>query len=652
MKATPDPNDVLAGKTVRLGSSLTPIIGFWEYDFSNDKLQLSDDLLEFGNLGNYADFLACIVPEDRNRTRMGIFRAVQQHKGFICSFRTQVASGRPERLIQISARLEVDEKGLPFALKGTAQDFSGYIYASQASVEERFQSLFEMSAVGVVYGTMEGYIIRANQKFCSMVGWSAAELMAMTIFDFTYSEDRALTRSHQSELINHIKQEMVFEKRYIHRDGHVFWVQVTVSPVKGVEKDPAYFVAIVQDIDERRRAQEKQQETERALEEARILAIAANQAKSDFLATMSHEIRTPLGVILGYSELLKRQSINEAERMEYLRVIIRNGQDLSRLINDILDLTRVEAEKMPIDRHPFLLWDLLQDVITSLRVKADEKKLKLSLDCAEDLPKMVNSDASRLKQILFNIVGNAIKFSDQGEVLLRVEKEGDLLAFVVTDSGSGISEEDQKKLFKPFSQVDGSPQRRQRGSGLGLMLSRRLAEALGGDVYLKESKVGSGSTFVITVDPGRLQGDENLLMPRAEAGQRQLLQGLSILLAEDAADNRFYLSSFLKMEGAEVEIVDNGRDAIERALKGDHDLVLMDIQMPVVDGYEATRTLRDKSYSKPILALTAHAMQSERERCLGAGCNAHLAKPVGFEQLIDNILKFSNHENASARELR
>jgi CheY-like chemotaxis protein len=391
---------------------------------------------------------------------------------------------------------------------------------------------------------------------------------------------------------------------------------------------------------------------------------------------MSHEIRTPLTAILGFNEVILSSS-REPETLDAAATIQRNGRHLMNVINDILDLSKIEAGKLHVELRACNPYQVVAEVVSLLRVQAVGKGLALRVSCDGPLPQSIQTDAARLRQILLNLVGNAIKFTELGGVDVRLSLEDrpvtkTLLRCDVIDTGIGMTQRQMTEIFQPFQQVDTSASRRFGGTGLGLAISNRLATMLGGDLTA-ESTSGCGSTFSLRIATGPLH-DVPLVLPTAEAfaGQSEQPQADRersaqnfvaprlrgrVLLAEDGPDNQRLISFLLRKAGAEVVLAENGQQAMEKVLASfpvqgrrysdEHApiaLVLMDIQMPVMDGLQATRRLRQAGYQGPILALTAHAMEQDVQRCLDAGCNAHLAKPIDRQNFLSTVARFLAQE--------
>lgn len=386
-------------------------------------------------------------------------------------------------------------------------------------------------------------------------------------------------------------------------------------------------------------------------------AEAANAAKSQFLANMSHEIRTPLTAILGFAENLLDGGQDESERRSAVKTIVRNGEHLLEVINDILDLSKIEAGKLEVESLPISPAQIVADVLSVMRVRADAKQLPLKLRYLSPIPNFVQTDPTRLRQILINLIGNAIKFTLSGHVELQVElldprTDRPHLRFIVADTGVGLSREQIDKLFSPFTQVDGSTTRKYGGTGLGLSISRRLARMLGGDVSV-ESEPGQGSRFAVVIETGSLAGTTLIDNPQESLSRDESTRSNEfdevpltgrILLAEDSPDNQRLIGALLRRWGADVTLAHNGEMAVELAWgefrRGQpFDVILMDMQMPMLDGYSATRRLRSLGYQEPIIALTANAMSEDKERCLNAGCNDYATKPIQRAELRRVILQ-------------
>lgn len=384
------------------------------------------------------------------------------------------------------------------------------------------------------------------------------------------------------------------------------------------------------------------------LAEAQEAAKAASRAKTWFLTNVSHEIRTPLNAIMGFTELLGMSNLKREEKLKYMEAVRRNGEVLSRLVGDVLELSILENGQIQLRAENVSPWQLAKEIEADLAGRAHERGLGLSVAADGPIPQTILIDPVRFRQVLSQLLENALKFTVRGEISLRMAwLEGEqILDCRVVDTGLGISPLHAARLFQPFMQVDSSSTRRYGGSGLGLDISRKLARALGGDVELEWSEAGRGSTFRFWI---RVNGASDCHAPGASnLGGREVrrqLQGARILVVEDAPDNRALVGKFLTLAGAQVEFAVNGLEGVEKALKKSFDVILMDIQMPELDGYEATAHLRWKKYSGPILALTAHALAEERERCFRVGCNEHLTKPVDRHLLVDTVSRYVHRDN-------
>jgi PAS domain S-box-containing protein len=552
-----------------------------------------------------------------------------------------------------------------------------------AEGEQRLQKLVAAAQDAVVMLDPQGKISLWNDAAARMFGYSAADAIGRNVHTLL-----APPRFHADyrQAFKHFRASgaggavgQVRELAALRKGGEEFPVELSLSAVWFQEGWHA--IGFLRDVTQRKMLELQQMQYEvalegqrQAMEELYSAAESATRAKSAFLANMSHEIRTPMTAILGHAEILAGQ-LDHPEHLQSLDIIHRNGQHLLTIINDILDLSKIEAGRCQIERRRCSPDAVIADVIALLRVRAVTKGLSLTLQFAGPVPETIISDPTYLRQILLNLVGNAIKFTEKGGVGVKVFMRGDdlnaRLVCEVHDSGIGISPAQIENIFQPFVQAEASTTRRFGGTGLGLAIAKRLASLLGGDITV-ESQPGRGSCFTVTLDPGPLAGVPMLEHPRGRettsvvirAGAPVLRLDGRILLAEDSPDIQRFAGFLRTTAGATVTMVDDGRQALElvsaaladaprqgTSRREPFDVILMDMQMPVMDGYQATRALRQAGYRGAIIALTAHAMVHDRQECLDAGCDDYVSKPIDRAALLSTLaatLKRQAHSGAAA----
>lgn len=540
------------------------------------------------------------------------------------------------------------------------------------SEHQKFVSLVENCTDFIAILTTDGSMTYLNTAGRTLIGLDTMDLMFGSRLEDFCQPESSLRFARESLPIALLRTswegELCFRQQETGESvdvrGSVF---VVFSPTT---EEPMCIAACFRDITQKNRDERALKESlaklaamTHELEAAKATAESASQAKSAFLANMSHEIRTPMTAILGYSDMLLDSDMTEPERQSHIHAIRRNGKHLLELINDILDISKIEAGKMHVEQIPCSISNIVAEVTSMMRGRADEKQLAFHVEYEGNVPESVRTDPTRVRQVLINLLGNAVKFTEKGGVRMRVsaslEAEEHRLRFAVEDTGLGLTEQQIGRLFAPFSQADSSTTRKFGGTGLGLHICKRLANILGGDLTVT-STYGSGSTFTLEISGGAGQG-ATAFVPAGQATTRMaataetprpvLEVSARVLLAEDGVDNQKLISMYLRKAGATVEVVGNGALAVERALEAQtagepFDVVLMDIQMPEMDGLTAVALLRTRGYPLPVIALTAHAMPEDRAKCLQSGYTDYTTKPIKRDELIGMVGKYA----ATARQ--
>jgi PAS domain S-box-containing protein len=511
------------------------------------------------------------------------------------------------------------------------------------AIPGRVRAALDTMAEGLLVVDPKGYIVLANQAFASVSGQAPEALIGRSTNAFEWLSAGGERLESDACPWHATLQDASPQRNIIVRlevGGKLRSLLVNCSPVLGAKGALQGVLISLDDVTE---LQAKEIELRIARDEAQ----AANRAKSDFLANMSHEIRTPMNAILGFADLLRRgYHKNDGELRRHLNTIHSSGKHLLDLINDILDLAKVESGRLELERVPCSVHAVVREVVEILGLRAKEKNLWLRFECAGPVPETVSTDPTRVRQMITNLVGNALKFTETGgiTVALGLDESGPapLFAIEVADTGIGIPAERLEAIFEPFTQAESSTTRRFGGTGLGLTISRKFARGLGGDIVAR-SVMGSGSVFRVTLDPGPLAGVRMLSPEEATtAAEGEALAAPAVwrfpparvLVVDDGDANRELIRLFLEPTGLRVTGAENGQVAVDLATREPFDAILMDMEMPVMDGFTATRKLRELGVQLPIFALTANAMQGFERKVIAAGCTGYLTKPVDIDTLL------------------
>lgn len=607
-------------------------IGFWELDHNTGQLYWSEEVYQIFGLSqqtfqpDYQSFFELIHPDDRHEVNQAWHESLRLQEPYAVTHRLLLPDGRIRHLHE-QCETSFDAVGHPLLSLGTVQDVT-----EQVSRQERQVMLFRAisdSGLGILLIDRQFRIRYMNGPLQARHGDQTGKICHEALgrsdspCGYCHFEDRLLAGGN-------ISCEMT------HPDGTIY----NVVTLPFIDTDGSLcMLELMRDVTD-------QVQAKQALAKAKQLAEHANQAKSEFLANMSHEIRTPMNGVLGMVELLNFTDLNP-EQQGYLDCIKSSGDNLLALINDILDLSKIEAGKVELEYADFSLRKAINDVVTTQISNIHKKRLKFNLDLPADLPDLVQGDQLRFKQIVLNLLSNAIKFTEQGGITISAsvqeqQQYRSLIRISVADTGIGISQDVQQKIFAPFSQADSSTTRRFGGTGLGLTICRQLAELMGGEISVS-SNDGDGSAFYLDLPFGVSSAGVANLSSLQRVPELAAWNGtpLTILVAEDNSMNQQFITSLLKKLGFSAVVAFNGQEALKLWRQGGIDLVLMDIQMPVMGGDAALQQLREEEQDHrqhtPVIALTAHALRGDRERLLKQGFDGYLAKPLNFKDLLEEL---------------
>jgi two-component system, sensor histidine kinase and response regulator len=595
-------------------------------------------------------WLETLHPDDRERTRRAWTAAVQGPAAYDVEYRVGRADGI-YRWFKTRGLPIRDSEGNVVKWFGTCTDITDLRRTEEAlrESEERFRGTFENAAVGIAHVDVNGRFLRVNEKLCDILGYTREELLARKFQDITFPEDLKADLEHLAPLLRGEVPSFSRDERYLRKDGSIVWVAVSVSLQRDAAGRPLYTIPVTRDISHRKRL-----ETE--FRHAREVAEAANRAKDEFLANVSHEIRTPMNAILGMTELVLDTPLAEDQR-QGLKTVKSAAYNLLGIINDLLDFSKIEAGKLELDPANFSLRAALGDTLRALAGRAHQKGLELIYQVQPDVPDALVGDAGRLRQVLLNLVGNAVKFTDDGEVVVRVEVAGDPapegevgLRFTVRDTGIGIPKDRQESIFRAFEQEDTSTTRKYGGTGLGLTIAARLVALMAGRITV-DSEPGRGSTFAFTARFGRQPHPPGQLAVRPPA----LPHGLPVLVVDDNATNRRILEEWLRGWQMKPVAVADGAAALDAlwhaaACGRPYALVLLDARMPDADGLALAAQIRKRAElsATRIILLTSGDRPGDLARLRELRVDAHLLKPVQQDELLETIYRVMSRANGGA----
>ncbi len=510
--------------------------------------------------------------------------------------------------------------------------------------DQRFRMALMGAAHGIALVALDGTFMQVNDALCRMLGYTEEELRALSFQDITHPDDLENDLDNLHECIGGMRTTYQMEKRYFRKDGSVIWVNIAVSILRAENRTPLYFISQIQDITARKQAEEQ-------LVAARDDAKNASAAKSAFLAAMSHEIRTPMTGVMGMLDMLAESGVS-GDQFELIKTARSSAEMLLSIINDVLDMAKLEAGRVEIAKRDFDAERLLHTVCDMMAGRAEAKGLRFNAVLPMSTRVWLKGDPDRISQILFNIIGNAVKFTDEGEVSFAADTRqtdtGLDLVLKVTDTGRGIPADKTESIFREFERVQEETGTRVEGTGLGLAIVSRLVDAMSGRIEV-QSEVGKGSCFTVTLPLAAGNAPVEAAVapaparpatpPTASAETKGGKTQIAVLVVEDNAVNRKVIGSVLAIAGIEPVYAFDGQQALDAVQEAEFDVVFMDVMMPVMDGLTATRKLREAGFAKPILGLTANAMQHHREACFEAGMDDHIAKPFRPADILNALKK-------------
>jgi PAS domain S-box-containing protein len=624
-------------------------IGSWEWNMKESTFTCSEELYSiFGLIPDkanitYMEFLDFVHPDEKEDVKLIIEQAITNLRPFDF-FHRIIRTDNEVRDIHTRGEMLLDEQGGIFKIIGTEQD------VTERKKEEELEKL-AMVAVksynAVTIANKDGKIEWVNEGFKKLFGYKLEDVKGTAGEVLRKGESTGLSPDTQHyKVIVQDKKPLAYENLNYSKDGKEFWLLTSLTPILNESGEVEKIISIDSDISKQKKAERDLIITNEELNKAKIQLEESLKVKEQFLANMSHEIRTPMNAIIGFTNLLLRSKHTADESKQFLSAIHTSGENLLVIINDILDFSKLESGKVTFESIKFKLRHLMNMMVDLMKPKADEKQIQLHYDISDEITDDLIGDPTRLNQILINLVGNAIKFTNTGEVLIKVsklnEEDGKIeLKFDVKDTGIGIRKENLEMIFESFTQGSNDTTRKYGGTGLGLSITKQLIELQGGNISVS-SEMDKGSTFTFNLKfktgsspkGSKKETDEN-------NGQDYPLKGTRVLLVEDNVFNQVLAKKILENWQCDVDLAENGKIATEKAVENNYDIILMDIQLPEMDGYEATSFIRNKlsepKSNVPIIAMTAHAFANEADKCFSYKMNDYISKPFTEANLYQKI---------------
>lgn len=592
-----------------------------------------------------------VHPDDRDGAGKAFFTAVEAKGKIAIHYRLHQKSGDYRWAVDIGLP-RFSPEGHFLGYVGTVIDVHDQIKSQEELLElqRRFEKSVSATNLGVWYCDLPfDELIWNPQTRIHFFMTSDEKVTIEKFYAHIHPDDRERTaKAIQTSIDKNLSYDIIYRTFNPQRPSEIKWIRAMGWTDYDKDGKPIRFDGITLDVTAEHQRQEELEIARQEADRAKSAAETANESKTRFLANMSHEIRTPLSAIVGFSDLLRSKMSGDTDANAYIERISRNSSQLSRLIDELLDLSKIEADKLEIEHAAIDIDAIIEDVKSAMMLRAEDKGIDLQFNWRTSKPERVVTDPVRLSQILINIVGNAVKFTEKGGVTVDLSSSDTKFVARVSDTGIGLTPQQRLRIFEPFMQADPSVTRKYGGTGLGLALAKRLAFLLGGDIWLERSSVGEGTVFVIEISVGRdIQADpvEVASAPCEDLGP-DTLRGKTILVVDDSPDNRTIVNMFLKSIGANIVEASNGLEGYEIATRQNFDLVLMDIQMPIMDGYQAMQKLNASGYGKPVVALTAHAFKEEKDRCIAAGFTGYITKPINRTSLLKNVCELIAVTNA------